>query len=197
MLEFFFPSLQKVDNTPAETLVAPFADPGVKSAKGSPEGLPENAVPLNVPHRNTAQIADWAVMAASEAMTFDKDDYNESFKSTEKYFTPAARQQYLTFLKDTHIMNVIESKKFFLRGFVQDVPMLLNEGNVEGRYRWLYEVPVMLTYMDRNMQGYKNSDPANQQMTLNIQVGRTSNLETGHDIAVEIWTGKVQDITKK
>jgi hypothetical protein len=106
-----------------------------------------------------------------------------------------ARRNIPFFYRKNGLTKVLESKKYYIRSFVQETPLLLNEGTVEGRYRWLYEVPVMISYMDRNMHGYKDVQPVSQTITLKIQVGRAA--DQSKDILIESWTGKVQNIAKQ
>lgn len=199
-VEFFFPTLKSVEPDPAETLTAPFAEDAGANKIVKP-ALPENETSLEYPHRNAAQIGEWVVIAVSEAMTFEKQNYQQSINESSRHFSESGKQQYLTFLQDNSILRVLESGKFHIRSFVQETPVLLNEGPVEGRYRWLYEVPVMASYMDRNMKDYDRAaspdqQPVNQRVSLTIQVGRTGSREPGKDIAIERWTGKVENISK-
>lgn len=202
-LEFFIPALRNRIDEPSRTLTAPFAEQATKSAAPLPTAtsipeLPENKVPLDQAHRTTEQIGEWLTMAVSEALTFQKADYKDSLNASLRHFDESGKAQYMAFLDENGIVKILESNRFYISGFTQSMPLLLNEGVVDGRFRWLYEVPVMITYLDRAAtKGYKEAQPVNQNMSLTIQVGRTSDLSAGKDVAIERWTGKVQNITKK
>lgn len=199
ILEFFFPSLRNLGPDPAQTLQAPFATPKQgpvqqgqpPQAKAAP--LPENYTPLDLAHRNSEQIAEWLVMTVSEALTFPAGEYQGVLDKTSPYFTAAAKQQYIAFLDDAKMMPVLQAGQYQIRSFVPEAPLLLNEGAIDKRYRWLFEVPVMVSYMGKNVSNYKkNAQPVNQNLTLKIQVGRTvDHAEIGKDIAIETWTGTV------
>jgi hypothetical protein len=199
IMDFFFPQNRPPD--PSKTLVAPFAEPPAETTAAQPganPGLPENSTPLDYAHRPNVQIGQWATIAVSEALTFDKDDYQQEIEEHAQHFEATGKQQYITFLQDNSLIRVLETHKFHVRGFVQEAPLLLNEGAVDGSYRWLFQVPVMVSYMDRNMKNYKNktAEPVNQLITLTIQVGRAKDLTPGKDIAIERWSGRVQAIKK-
>ena len=201
-LHFFFPFIETPgEPNPSETLQAPFADakPVGPSKGDATQGtaLPENAVPLNFPHRNAEQIGEWVVMATAEAMSFASDNFEDDLKKNYGHFTPEGKTQYDAFLEENSVFRILRSKKFYLRSFVQEAPLLLNEGAVDGRYRWLYEVPIMVSYMDRGMKDYKNATPpVNQLVSVTVQVGRTADVTPGKDLLIERWSGKAQKITK-
>ncbi|HQX28351.1 MAG TPA: DotI/IcmL family type IV secretion protein, partial [Alphaproteobacteria bacterium] len=142
------------------------------------------------------EIGAWLTNSLSEAMTFDKGNHKEMLKADEKYFNETGKVEYLKFLADHNIMKVIESEKFDVRSFVQGQPLLLNEGAVNGVYRWLYEVPMMVSYMERGAKSYKDLEPVNQQLVLTVQVGRVSGVMDGTAILIERWSGKSQHTLK-
>jgi len=197
VLDFFFPSLRDVEAGPAETLKAPFADieegedgDTQKQMNGS------SSIPLNLPHRATADISGWVVTVVSEVMTFG-DDYSAALDATKIYYDEGGRGQYDAFLEEKKIKNVMQSNKYDVRSFVSDTPLLLNEGAVQERYRWLYEVPLSVSYMKRGVKDYKDVEPVNQNMVLRVQIGRSATAETDLGLQIERWSGKVQKIDKK
>lgn len=204
ILEFLFPSLRDEGYNPSETLQAPFAAPaeGEATAEG-PEGAevekkdsrPEDAVPLKQAHRASADISEWVTNAASEVMTFD-GEYKQELADSRKYFDEGGRAQYEAFLNDTKIKRVLESGKYEVRSYVSDVPLLLNEGAVKERYRWLYEVPVMVSYIPKGSNNYKNLEPVNQAVVIRLQVGRTADAETDLRLKIERWNGKAAKAEK-
>ncbi|MCC6597222.1 MAG: DotI/IcmL family type IV secretion protein [Alphaproteobacteria bacterium] len=200
LLEFFFPSLKTEEPDPMQTLQAPFAADGQAPQLVGPravQSLPENAIPMQQPHRATRQITDWVVTVVSEAMTFDSKDMEAEKDGSLKYFNTGGRAQYEQFLKDSKLRNVIDSQKYSVRSYVRDAPLLLNEGEVKGYYRWLYEVPIMVSYMGRNEKDYRQATPVNQQMVITLQIGRSPMAEDSAGIVVESWSGKVQELDKK
>ncbi|MCE7887449.1 MAG: hypothetical protein DYH13_08135 [Alphaproteobacteria bacterium PRO2] len=210
LLEFFFPSTRKKEYDPTYTMQAPFAvdeearkkqieqqsDPNATRPPPPKHAMPENNTPLNQPHRDNGEISAWLTNSLSEAMTFDQGNYREMLKADEKYFNETGKAEYLKFLTDHNIMKVIESEKFDVRSFVLGQPLLLNEGAVNGVYRWLYEVPMMVSYMERGAKSYKDLEPVNQQLTLTVQVGRIAGVMDGTAILIERWNGKAQQTVK-
>lgn len=204
ILEFFFPSLRTEENL-YETLQAPFADvpEGEEQKKYTTNEevmavrLPENAVPLEKPHRQNAKISEYVGKMVSEAMTYSSDDYKQDMSTILELFDTQGKTQYQTFLQEKNIQKVLDSGRYHIRGFMLDAPLLLNSGPVGGRYRWLYEVPVMVSYMDRSAKDYKEADVTNQKIVVTLQVGRRTDIENLTGIVIETWSGKVQKIDKK
>lgn len=136
------------------------------------------------------------MMAISEALTFDNPDLKKSLAQTTSYFDKDGHNLYIKFLQEQSIFKVLKSDRYFMRSIIQEQPLLINQGPVEGRYRWLFEVPVMLSFMDRGVQDYKNAKPINQNMILTIQIGRTDFAPNEHKVIIERWSGKSLDKKK-
>lgn len=170
---------------------APFAHSDVKIDE-SIKGLPQNAIPLDQPHRSDHHITSWVITSVSQALTFHDVDYQKELdRSVEKFFTTEAAEQYKSFLSDAKITEVLSGKRYRINSFTQGKPILINEGALKNRYRWLYEVPVMVSYMDRIDFDYREKNAINQKYTLQIQIGRSK--EGGGDgegIAIESWAKK-------
>ena len=202
LVDFFFPSLAKKEPDPSQTLQAPFADNGSAQQQGPSDAEvkrdPNNYIPLNLPHMADGAVSDWVVNAVSDILTFPSDDYTVDLARLRGYFDDTGYNEYGAFLEEKSLKKVLESKQFYVRSFVQDVPLLLNEGPVSEQYRWLYEVPVMVTYMDRSMKDYKKSQPVSQRVIITVQVGRVhGDTQNDSGLMVERWSGKVQIIDKK
>lgn len=170
---------------------APFADSDVKIDE-SIKGLPQNAIPLDQPHRSDDDVTRWVITSVSQALTFQDVDYEKEInQAVEQFFTTASAAQYQSFLTDKKIVDVLKGKRYRMNSFTQGDPVLVNEGALKGRYRWLYEVPVMVSYMDRRNFDYREKNAINQQYSLQIQVGRSDQARVdGEGLAIESWTTK-------
>lgn len=205
-MEFFFPSLKTPEADPGQTLQAPFAEqkegppapvmPGQAPEQAKAQPLPENATPLNKPHRSSSQVAVWVAPIAAQLLTFDDEDYQNDLKDSEGLFDAGGRKQYLEFLKTSSIEKVLKLNKYYVRSYAKDSPLLLNEGEAGGRYHWLFDVPVMVSYMDRSMKDYKSSDPINQLLVIKVQVGRSANAKDPSGMVIEHWSGKSVKLDK-
>lgn len=201
LLEFFFPSLKKAEYDPTRTMQAPFAldektreqlaiDPNAVKNPPPKFVLPENNIPLDQPHRHSSEIGKWLTTALSEVMTFDRGDYNNRIEGVSKFFTVSGKEQYVKFLTNQNILKVLESEKYEVRGFVQEDPFLLNEGAVNGTFNWLFEVPVMVSYVARGTKNYKNVEPVNQPVVLTVQITRIGTDKQGAGVLIARFDGR-------
>lgn len=182
---------------PAQTLQAPFAYGGDESANnGQIERSSSNPVPLKHAHTNESEIGKWLMTAISETMSYQVGKDGDIVEKNKEYFAPSGQKQLQKFLQDNNIAKVMESGRYNIRSFVRENPLLLNSGNADNRFRWLYEVPVMVSYMDAEGFDYKEDDPVNQHMLLTIQVGRVVEANNDFDVLIETWSGKSQKIDK-
>ena len=186
---------------PAETLRAPFSydTPRTGDIEGDVAPKPTNVVPLKHAHTNEAEIGKWLVTAVSDAMSYKVGDEPDISKPNSKYFAQSGLEQYKDFLVKNNIQKVVESGRYNIRSFVKETPLLLNSGSANDRFRWLYEIPVMVSYMDAQTFDYKSSDPVNQHIVLTVQVGRfaeTGDEQNNFEVLIETWNGKSQKIDK-
>lgn len=181
---------------PGQTLQAPFAyDPARKI--DAAEALPENSVPLNISHRPAEEIGQWLMTAVSDAMSFEITKEGGPPILKREYFTPAGLSQFQDFLTKTGIQKVLDSRKYHLRSFVRNTPLILNEGAASGHYRWLFEVPLMVSYISPGDFKYKNNEAVNQAITLTLQVTRVREGAGPEGVLIEIWNGKIEALDKK
>lgn len=196
VIDFLFPSLRKPLYDPYQTLEAPFADnPSRPEDVDLEERLsqrPEDAVALDQPHVALSAVSEWVVMAVSNAMTFDDVDYQQDLRDNVAYFDKAGHAQFQKFLKEKSFGKILATNKYYLRSFVEYDPLLLSKGAVDGRYHWLFEVPVMVTYMDRRVKNYKGVRPINQRMNLRVQVGRVRDRNAPYSLQIKRWSGKLK-----
>jgi hypothetical protein len=167
------------ENAPENTYIAPFVDipEGYTPPKTKEEldrRLPVNRTPMEKQHRSSDEIASWLTTVVSESFSFDSKNYDEVTKEVSKYYIPYSYEQYIGFLEKGAVEETIRQNDLSLHNYVQDKPFLINKGSLEGRYRWLFEVPVMLNYMRRNLRAYQGQEPKNREIIVKIQVGRYS-----------------------
>ncbi len=201
IIDFFFPYLKAPTYDPYQTLEAPFADnPSKPEEVNIAQRLkqrPEEAVPLDQPHIALSNVANWVVTAASNAMSFDAPDYRQDLVENLVYFEKNGHEEFQKFLRETGIGETLTSNKFYLRSFVEHTPLLLNQGESGGSYHWLFEVPMMITYMDRRMKDYKGVRPLNQRLTLKVQVGRVADKNAPETLQIEHWSGNIKKADDK
>lgn len=160
---------------PSETLTAPFAhelqrDP---DAKGLPFGFPETSTPLSQPHRSTKTIGDWILRAMSEVFSVNVERYDNHLVRLETGLTEDAITQYDAFMDSSNLKLAMRSGGKVLRAVVERPPVILNSGEIEGRYRWLYDVYMSLTLIDPDEEEYTTDNMQTVRVIIRVQVGRS------------------------
>jgi hypothetical protein len=199
ILQKWFPAVFPYEETPdpSKTLIAPFADPVLlEKSKAIPKGvLPENATSLDKAHRSSGQIGEWVLREASGALTFPATDFDAAMNEKKLFFSDEGWAQYNTFLSSVKMPQTIKSGQYRIQSFSNEKPLLLNEGVVNGSYKWLFDVPITVSYLKSNMASYAKSEAVNQHMMLRVQVGRSPEATNSAGVLIDQWSGKV--VTKK
>lgn len=172
---------------PGETFQAPFAYDPSRSVDVS-EGLPENNLGLDKPHRTDAEIINWLMIKIPESLSLSPDETIEQQNVRRAYFSTKGWQQLNSFLQKEGLNRYLDSKKYYIRGFMDSVPILINEGPLSGQYRWLFEAPVMISAIDKDLRDYQDEEANQKHFVIKIQVGRTSNEDADNGIIIERWT---------
>lgn len=201
ILEFFFPMLATSDEPdPSQTLQAPFADTPagpVQPGAVAPVDLPVNAVPIEKPHRSATAVGGWIAETLPLVLTAVGEDYKVELEKTAPFFDKPGWDAYMAFMQEKGMLDVLQSGKYNMRSFVENAPIKLNEGVLDGRYRWLFEVPVIVSFLDKGVASYKDADPISQRVIVTLQVGRSSDAANKDGILIERWSGKVGKLDKK
>ncbi|MBX2834967.1 MAG: DotI/IcmL family type IV secretion protein [Micavibrio sp.] len=192
LFEFFFPSLGKKESNIYQTLRAPFAEAPppekpITVQEALSAKLPENESPLEFPHRQPAQLAEIMAILTSQILAFTDVEYQKELEEHQKFFDQGAKTLYAEFLEKRNIPNIMKSGHYTIRSFVEETPIILNSQVLEGRYRWVLDVPVTISYLPRDLDYKKGADATNQRFTVRLQVGRVKDSGNDHGILIETW----------
>lgn len=179
-----------------ETMQAPFSDKvETKSPRSELFYLKEKAEAedekqfrdLAYPHRPSSFVGEQLRKAVSEALTLRRDNYEDHLKFLAKHMDSYALDEYKSFIADNNFIALLQKNRWRADTIVRETPLLLKKGNYDGRYRWLFKVPVTMTLMPENAESYGGFQPVIKNFDLEIQVGRVAD-KKGNAIKVEGWT---------
>ncbi len=190
--EFFFPT---VDNKPkpSETLRAPFANEDAVIEDLDAKGNPQKQIPLHLRHRPNKIITQWVKNTVPLLLTYKADKYEQEYAKKVVNFNKVGLDEYVNFLHRKNIIKSLKTGKYNVTGIVQGYPVIINEGAVDGRYRWVYKMDLLITYFDRGLKKYdkvKDGDTLTQEYSLTIQVGRHKGVDNEHSVLIETWSVK-------
>ncbi len=176
---------------PEETLIAPFAEPSNMTKPGAKAALPVNAIPIDQPHRTADEIGAWLTTSVSTALSFDRANFVESQKKISLYFTPEGLASYRAFLEASGYRARITDAGESLGNFIQENPFLLNKGAVDGAYHWLFEVPVMISFLPSGQRDARTQTTRNEEILVNVDVVRVQET-SGEAIRIYNWSVKLK-----
>lgn len=174
---------------PEQTLQAPFADDPYKINNRDQVGV-HTLVPVTQPHMDPDNVGKWVMTAVAEALTFNLDDTEEMLAAKKEYFTDGAWRQAMSFKESLGFNKVMESGQYNVHSFTQRPPLLLNSLEHQGRFRWLFEVPVMMSAIGAGDFNYKENDATNQDVVVVVQVGRYPPEENKDGLLIESFKGR-------
>ena len=192
--DFLFPTTSNQPN-PAETLKAPFANNDAVIEELDTTGRAENRTPLHLRHRTNDIITRWVQHNIPNMLSYEAVRYNDQYKEKIKIFNKTGSEEYVKFLQSSNFLTTLKTGSYDIVGFIKDYPVILNEGAVDNRYRWLYQLNVMVTYIASGVSNYSNvkdSDYISKEYVVNLQLGRTRDVDNEHGILIETWSAKVK-----
>ncbi|PCJ98197.1 MAG: hypothetical protein COA45_08595 [Zetaproteobacteria bacterium] len=189
-LQFLFPDFSNEPH-PAETLKAPFADDDAVIVDMDITGKAANRMPLHLRHRTNAVMTRWVQQNIPNMLSYKAQTYKKAYGGNIVYFTKVGADEYLKFLQDKSFLTTLETGRYDIAGFIRDYPILLNEGAIDGYYRWLYQVNIMVTYIESGVSDYnalKSGDAITQEFVVNFQLGRHKDVDNEHGVLIETWS---------
>lgn len=200
ILQHTFPEkfVNQEDVTAIETGYAPFAqaENAARPAELHPEikydPLGDSIVvsrSLDMPHRHESAVSAWIQTAVAKALTFQTDGYDQHRGEIDEFMSPAGMAEFQKFIEDTKALALMQTRHFELKSFVTDIPKLATSGVAQNRYRWLYDVPVNMTFLPVGTSNYEDltaDQYVSERLNLRIQIGRVA--EGGLEgMEIETW----------
>ena len=137
-------------------------------------------VALNEPNLSTPALMSWVAQASTEVMTFGFNDYRRRLQEASRNFTRRGWESFTKALQASRIIEMVEANQQVVTAAPRGAPVLEREGVVQGRYQWIVQLPMILTYQSGSL---KRSDD----LMITIVVVRVSRLESPNGVGIEQW----------
>ena len=137
-------------------------------------------VPLGEPNLSTPALMSWVAQATTEVMTFGFNDYRRRLQESSRNFTKRGWESFTQALQRSRIIEMVEVNQQLITAAPKGAPILQSEGLVAGRYQWVVEIPLILTYRS----GAKTS---NTGLLVTVIVVRVPRLESSNGVGIEQW----------
>ena len=177
--------IENNNNAPAG-MVVPF---GTGSGKPIVAGDTQTKSGLAIQHMSSSEVAQKLEEIMAEALSFNKNNFAYNVAAVEKYFTPAGYAQYREFLNSASFETTLNAQNLQSGAFVEQAPLELNKGVFGNAYKWVFEVPVTISFIPRNSETYRNDETKalNRRILLRTQFSRVADANDPNAVKIEIW----------
>ncbi len=162
-------------------------EPAEKDEPENVEELITEEFPLDDPFYNERFVKSWARRMGLAAMSLTFVTYEDTLDRSKKSFTKAGYARFVSGLEETGMLQMIEEAQVSISVAMRGQPDIIDKGVVDGRYRWVIEIPIML-FM-RNMK-----TQVRDYYMLRMVIVRSNELHLPQAIAIDEWaTISMQD----
>lgn len=137
-------------------------------------------VALNEPNLSNPALMSWVAQAATEVMTFGFNDYRRRLQEASRNFTKIGWGSFTTALERSRIIEMVDVNQQVVSAAPRSAPVLVSEGVVNGRYQWVVELPLTVTYLAGNKTRTDN-------FLVRLVVVRVPKLESPNGVGIEQW----------
>lgn len=136
--------------------------------------------PLDQPNMDTPALLSWVAAAASDVMTFNYTDYQRRLQQSSKHFTKVGWETFAAALQRSRIIDSVTAQNQMVSAQPKTAPVLIQEGPLGGKYRWVVTMPLMVNY-----KGVTASRQDTLQLSLVIE--RVAALENPNGVGIAQW----------
>ncbi|PZQ43350.1 MAG: hypothetical protein DI551_12335 [Micavibrio aeruginosavorus] len=85
--------------------------------------------------------------------------------------------------------NTLATQNLQSGAFIEQAPLSLANGVYNNVYKWVFEVPVTVSFLPRNAESYRNDEATaiNRRFLLRAQYARVEDKNDPNAIKIELW----------
>jgi intracellular multiplication protein IcmL len=137
-------------------------------------------IALNEPNMSVPALMSWVAQASTEVMTFGYNDYRRRLQESSRNFTRRGWESFTQALQKSRIIEMVEANQQVVTAAPQGAPILESQGLVAGRYQWVVQLPMVLTYQS-------GARSRNDSLLVTVVVVRVPRLESPNGVGIEQW----------
>jgi len=137
-------------------------------------------VSLIQPNLSTPALMSWVAQAATETMTFGFNDYRRRLQESSRNFTSKGWESFTRALQGARIIEALEENSQVITAAPRGAPVMQSEGLVGGRYQWIVQIPMILTFQS-------GSKKRSARWMVTLVVVRVPRLESPNGIGIAQW----------
>jgi intracellular multiplication protein IcmL len=140
-------------------------------------------VPLDRPNMTSAALMSWVAQATTEVMTFGFHDYQRRFQQASRHFTKTGWESFTLAMQRARIIDSVQALQQVVTAAPRSAPVLVQQGILNGKYRWVLQMNLQVTYKSAGAGGASRTD----NLKLNLVVERVPSLENPNGVGISQW----------
>ena len=142
----------------------------------------------SIPHVTKNEILDWAMQHAADLMSFDARNANEHFKQIQSFFVRSGWEDFTNYITRAKLKEEVIESNYALITIVNGRAIIKREGPFRGIYRWVIEMPVLMTFYKLDKYGNpKQNISATARGKLSITITRVAKGGGRTKVAISKW----------
>ncbi|MCB9988521.1 MAG: type IVB secretion system apparatus protein IcmL/DotI [Rhodospirillales bacterium] len=137
-------------------------------------------VSLMEPNLSTPALMSWVAQATTEVMTFNFNDYRRRLQEASRNFTRQGWDSFTLALQKSRIIEMVETNQQVVTAAPRGAPILQSEGIVKGRYQWVVQVPMVISYQS-------GAKVRTDNLMVTLVIVRVPRLESPNGVGIEQW----------
>ncbi len=182
---FFFASIVDRNDPPPADVRTQFqnslGNPLSKTSAGTAD--------LSIKHMSSQEVSNLLEIILAECLSFNPSDFDQNSRLVQNYFTAQGYEQYKAYLSQSKFGEIVKGQNLQSGAYADRPPLEINSLVQNGAYKWLFEVPVTISFIPVRAQTYNGgaTTAQNQRFTLRVQFTRVNEPANPGKIRIEIW----------
>ena len=149
----------------------------------------DKTVSLDKPHRTDKELKKLITQSVSESLSFNRGNFSNVMKKMRVYFSEDGFQKYKKYLLSSGIAETIRTNDYDVSVYIESEPLYLNGMVIDGVYKWLYQMPVTLSFFPtgKAITAENSQQQINNQFNLRVQVTRAQVDNFTEALQIEDW----------
>jgi len=143
-------------------------------------------VPLDLANMSTSSLMSWVAQATTEVMTFGFHDYQTRFQKSARHFTRHGWEGFTNALQKSKIVESVIASSQVVTAKPKSAPILIQEGVFGGKYRWVVDLPLQVSYKSGATSRVDN-------LMVRLVIDRVTSLENPYGVGIEQWIAQASN----
>lgn len=142
-------------------------------------------VPLDEANMSTSSLMSWVAQATTEVMTFGFHDYQTRLQKSARHFTRHGWEGFTNALQKSKIIDAVIASSQVVTAKPKSAPILVQEGVFGGKYRWVVDLPLQVSYKSATASRVDN-------LMVRLVIDRVTSLENPYGVGIDQWIAQAR-----